>query len=257
MADTKISALTGMTGAETVDSDVVPIVDISIPQTKKITRLEFFKNVSNIDLQSNAPTLYFIENDGSVGFNSNRVIRNTDTFSFQTMNGATTLSTDYSMSCDATGCITHTWRIANVEKLRLHSNGFLGVGVIAPLVSIDAVGDIQTRGTMFVNQVNPASKAAAATLTAADLLTKIIQYTGGTATLTAPLGADIITGLPTSLTNNAAFDFSIINTGAGTVTFAGNTNSTLIGSGSIPTLTSGLFRVRKQNTTTCVIYRMS
>lgn len=257
MADTKITALTGMTGAETVGTDVFPIVDVSIPQTKKITKTELFKNIAAIELQGNAPSLYFIEDDGGAGYNTVRVLRNTDTFNFQTMSGLTTISTDHTFTYDATGCITYTWRISNIEKMRLHSNGFLGVGVTAPLVSIDAVGDIQTRGTMFVSQPTPTSKAAAATLTAAELLTKIIQYTGATATLTAPLGADIITGLPTSLTNNAAFDFSIINTGAGTVTFAGNTNSTLIGSGSIATLTSALFRMRKQNATTCVIYRMS
>lgn len=257
MADTKITALTGMTGAETTGTDVFPIVDVSIPQTKKITKTELFRNVAELQLQGGSPALRFIEDDGGVGYNTVRFIRATDSFVMQTLNGETVVSTEYTVQYDATGAVLHAWRIGNVEKLRINSNGFIGVGVAAPLVSIDAVGDIQTRGTMFVNQVTPTSKAAAATLTAAELLTKIIQYTGATATLTAPLGADIITGLPTSLTNNAAFDFSIINTGAGTVTFAGNTNSTLIGSGSIPTLTSASFRMRKQNATTCVIYRMS
>ena len=40
MADTKISALTALTGANTASGDVFPIVDVDANQTKKITRDE-------------------------------------------------------------------------------------------------------------------------------------------------------------------------------------------------------------------------
>lgn len=40
MADTKISGLTALTGANVADDDVLPIVDTSVTTTKKITRAE-------------------------------------------------------------------------------------------------------------------------------------------------------------------------------------------------------------------------
>lgn len=45
MADTKISALTSLTGAGAAQDDVLAIVDTSVATTKKITREEFFKSI--------------------------------------------------------------------------------------------------------------------------------------------------------------------------------------------------------------------
>lgn len=45
MADTKISALTSLTGAGAAQDDVIAIVDTSVATTKKITREEFFKSI--------------------------------------------------------------------------------------------------------------------------------------------------------------------------------------------------------------------
>ena len=45
MADTKISALTSLTGAGAAQDDVIAIVDTSALTTKKITREEFFKSI--------------------------------------------------------------------------------------------------------------------------------------------------------------------------------------------------------------------
>ena len=258
MADTKISALTSMLGSEISNStDVFPIVDSSIPQTKKITRAELFKSCPEIQLESTNPTLRFIETDGTVGFQTTRILRSVDIFYFQTMDGETVVSTDYTMISDATGVITHSWRTASSEKMRIHSNGFLGVGVAAPLVSIDAIGDIQARGTMYVQQVTHTTKTAAATLTIAELLTKVIQYNGAAANLTSPTGTNIIAGLPASMSNNASFDFSVINIGSGTATIVANTDVTLVGSGAVLLNTSGHFRVRKTSASVCHIYRMA
>jgi len=48
MPDTKISALTSLTGAGAAQDDVIAIVDTSALTTKKITREEFFKSVDYI-----------------------------------------------------------------------------------------------------------------------------------------------------------------------------------------------------------------
>jgi len=48
MADTKISALTSLTGAGAAQDDVIAIVDTSTSTTKKITREEFFKSVDYV-----------------------------------------------------------------------------------------------------------------------------------------------------------------------------------------------------------------
>jgi hypothetical protein len=40
LADTKISALVALTGANTASGDLIPIVDVSVPETKSITRDE-------------------------------------------------------------------------------------------------------------------------------------------------------------------------------------------------------------------------
>jgi len=45
MADTKISALTALTGAGAAQDDLLAIVDTSVATTKKITREEFFKSI--------------------------------------------------------------------------------------------------------------------------------------------------------------------------------------------------------------------
>lgn len=50
MADVKISALAALTGALTATDDVYVVVDVSIPETKKQTRAEFFKNLPATDI---------------------------------------------------------------------------------------------------------------------------------------------------------------------------------------------------------------
>jgi hypothetical protein len=45
MADIKISALSGLTGANTATDDVYLVVDTNVPETKKQTRAELFQNV--------------------------------------------------------------------------------------------------------------------------------------------------------------------------------------------------------------------
>jgi len=428
MADTKISALTGMTGAETVSTDVVPIVDVSVPQTKKITRAEFFKNVPSVGIGVTEPaaqlhvagnttsiasitsatitgitlnvasvvantiavgdrvygvgvapiTRIVSQTDGTTGGVGNYVvsvnhptavsgamytsagaaatirIADTDTTTLTGQPSGTIefFGSDISspptagvgayisaISEDATPdtALTFGTRAAagvgvdanermritsagNVgigtsapaeelhiqatiptirlqdsddssytnlvfnagvfridvdptavgatnsffavdvdgnERMRIDSAGKVGIGTVTPLVPLDVNGNIFARGELFTTQPNPTSKAAAATLTIVELLTDIIQYTGAVATLTAPLATDIVAGLPTSMPDNTAFNFSIINTGSGIATLAGNTGTTLIGSGAVAIGASAAFRVRRINATTVVIYRLA
>lgn len=49
MADIKISALSALTGANTATDDVYVVVDSSVPETKKQTRAELFKNIPAAD----------------------------------------------------------------------------------------------------------------------------------------------------------------------------------------------------------------
>lgn len=49
MPDVKISALTALTGANTANDDEYVIVDKNIPETKKQTRAEMFKNIPAAD----------------------------------------------------------------------------------------------------------------------------------------------------------------------------------------------------------------
>ena len=53
MADRKISELVSLTGANAATGDLLPIVDISATETKKITREEFFTSIPSIDVTGN------------------------------------------------------------------------------------------------------------------------------------------------------------------------------------------------------------
>jgi hypothetical protein len=49
MADVKISALSALTGANTATDDLYVVVDTNVPETKKQTRAELFKNIPAAD----------------------------------------------------------------------------------------------------------------------------------------------------------------------------------------------------------------
>ena len=53
MAEKKISELVSLTGAQSATGDLLPIVDISAVETKKITRDEFFKNIPALAVNGN------------------------------------------------------------------------------------------------------------------------------------------------------------------------------------------------------------
>jgi len=105
-------------------------------------------------------------------------------------------------------------------------------------------------------QAAPISKAAAATLTAAELTNGIIIYTGATASLTLPTVADT-EALVSSAKNNSSFDVNFINSGAGTLTIAVGTGWTLVGTVTSATLTSAAWRARKTGDSAWTFYRIA
>jgi hypothetical protein len=114
-----------------------------------------------------------------------------------------------------------------------------------------------TTGVVYKAQPAQTSKAAAATLTIAELLTGIVQYTGAAATLTLPTGTLIEGGLPATFPTDMSFDVSFINTGAALLTIGTATNLTLVGTMTVATLTSGILRFRKTAANTYTVYRIS
>ena len=110
--------------------------------------------------------------------------------------------------------------------------------------------------TVYMQQGAQTSKSAAATLTIAELLTGIIQYTGAAANLTLPTGTNIEGGVITGLAVDRAFEFIVINTGTGSATMVTNTGLTTVGSLVVTNGTSARFRVRKTATNTYTVYRV-
>jgi hypothetical protein len=109
----------------------------------------------------------------------------------------------------------------------------------------------------------PSAVNATATLTAGNLRNQIITSTSALATnLTLPTGSSIDStlagggSLGVTAPDGLAWDWSIINTGPNLVTVLAGTGHTVVGTMTVPTLTSGRFRTRKTSTSTYVTYRL-
>jgi hypothetical protein len=145
------------------------------------------------------------------------------------------------------------------------SNGDLGTLAFQDANAVNITGgtsgNVQTLTTLFVAQPTPSAINASATLTIAELLTRIITTNSATAVaFTLPTGtltdAGILSG---QLLVNQSFDWSIVNTGSavGVVTVSGGTGNTLEGSGVLAITTSATFRTRKTAANTFVTYRVA
>jgi len=122
--------------------------------------------------------------------------------------------------------------------------------------TIDPSGNAQfPTGAVVVYAPAPASFAALATLTNADLQTQLIVTTGTTFTLTMPLGSTLDTLISWS-GNDLGYDFSVINTASGTITMAANTGVTLVGGATVLTVVSARFRIRRTAASTYILYRI-
>ena len=119
------------------------------------------------------------------------------------------------------------------------------------------LGDGNLNEVILGTQPTPTAKTAAATLTAAELATGIITYTGAAVALTMPLGTDLDAAFG-SMKVNSSFDFYIINTGAtNAATVTANTGVTLVGTAAVSAATSANWRVRKTADATYVAYRIA
>lgn len=107
-------------------------------------------------------------------------------------------------------------------------------------------------------QAAPTAKAATATLTIAELLTKLITATSASAVaLTLPTGTLTDAGL--SMQIDTAFEWSVVNLGSasGAVTMTAGTDHTFVGNAVVAINTSACFRTRKTAANTFVTYRIS
>lgn len=130
-------------------------------------------------------------------------------------------------------------------------------GSTAPtrVFQISKDGNATFYGPVFTPQAQATVKTTTATLTGAELMNGILQYTGAAATVTLPTGTDIEAAVAW-LKTGIAIDWYVINTGSGTCTIAANGNTT-VGVLTVASNTSAHFRVRKSSTNTFVFYRVS
>lgn len=102
----------------------------------------------------------------------------------------------------------------------------------------------------------PVSVAAAATLTAANVATGIINTTGTTYTVTLPTGTALDSYFATTAVD-VAFDFYLINTASGTITVnVGASGMTSLGNLTVSSGSSAHFRLRRTAANTYVLYRI-
>jgi hypothetical protein len=119
------------------------------------------------------------------------------------------------------------------------------------------LGDGNLTEVNMVTQIAPVAKTAAATLTAAEITSGIITYTGAVANLTFPTTA-LTEALVTSAKDNSCFDVVIINIGGtNTVSVVGGTGWSTVGSLAIAANVSARFLARKTGDLTWTLYRIA
>lgn len=124
-------------------------------------------------------------------------------------------------------------------------------------------------GVPAFNQPTPTAKTVSATLTAAELLTRIItvnQAAGAASALQLPTGSALDTALPEFVADDA-FEFVVINTSvvdAEDASVTVNTGVTIVGNADVHAYSaagslnsSARFRLRKTGTATWVAYRVA
>ena len=112
---------------------------------------------------------------------------------------------------------------------------------------------------LLFQQGAPTAVAAAATMTAAQLLNGLFVFNGTAGDLTLPTVALLEAALPSAERVNIAFDFIVINADATTddVTLVAGTGWTIVGSPIVTELTGVQFRARKTGDGAWTAYRIS
>lgn len=193
------------------------------------------------------------------------------------LTGSTSPSLDYSMA-DGDALLTE-FRDSNNERKEYRSQagkrfeGTLSVGGAVTLDSTLAVTGALSltaapslAAAPFVTQAAPTAKTVSATLTAAQLLARLItgnQGGAGAAAYTLPLGTDM--ELARTWAANDSFDFTVINLStvdAEDITLTANTGFTIVGNplavaySTAGFISSATFRVRRSAADTFIAYRL-
>lgn len=116
-------------------------------------------------------------------------------------------------------------------------------------------------GLTSAAQPTPTAKTGSATLTIAELLTRIVTATSASAVaLTLPTGTLTDAGwMSGTAQNNLSFQWVVINLGSssGAVTMTAGTDHTYVGNATVAINTSATFRTRKTAANTFVTYRIA
>ncbi len=131
--------------------------------------------------------------------------------------------------------------VANAERARIDSEGNLQMETGAVMPYAPAPEVLTTNGT----------------LTNAILKAQIINTTGSMTSVAMPTGTTLNTLVTSWAAVDVGYDFYVINTASGTVTWNGSTGVTTLGSLTIATGTSAHFRIRRTAASTYVLYRLS
>ena len=125
-ADVKISALSALTGANTATDDVYVVVDTNVPETKKQTRAELFKNIpaadfaganvfndagADVDQRMEGDTdanLFFLDaSTDRIGIGTATPTAKVQVNGSFAINAPVTVTTDYTVAADATFIINN------------------------------------------------------------------------------------------------------------------------------------------------------
>jgi hypothetical protein len=157
------------------------------------------------------------------------------------------------------------------QKLKdVRVDHFLTLGNGAAIVGGGKGSGVALRGVVVVTQPTPATATTATTLTAAQLLTGILNATptatGATVAYTLPTGT--LMDAAVTFAVNDAFDWTVINNAlaaADTITITAGTGHTIVGGPVVQSLHattggitgySAVFRTRKTAANTFVTYRI-
>jgi cobalamin biosynthesis protein CbiD len=119
--------------------------------------------------------------------------------------------------------------------------------------------DGNTGEALLFVQGAPTALTAGATATAAQLANGLFTFNGTAGNLQLPTVADLEAEVSSASKVNAAFDFFVINTDAGTddITLTTGTGWTIVGAAAVTEGTSGHFRARKTGDGSWTAYRLS
>jgi len=177
-------------------------------------------NNPNTKLHLAAATPIFTIEDTSgatAGVEATCILRNNDAFELQNRNSNNTFNdTFYAVALDANGASQHTWKTGNTERMRLDSDGNVGIGTSNPQVALDLEGQTNTTFTQGFNVRLTDNRTAAKGVGAG------ISFRGkwNTAAPTAVADFAVITGIKENNTNGnyaGALVFGTRTAGSGAV----------------------------------------